>query len=200
MCREGNEIDPIPPVVHGVCVKIQVCKRDSTVSVNYDGYEHYCSEFMIFFLVALHRVVFLRNFEISKKLKDWLSPTMSTSSRHFRQTSRQRSYPYWHPFSKKMEPSILMSPRQRSSLKGLRQTMCLEKMKIRKQRQRTTWGTGMRPTGLYEVRQQIYPNKWDPYKEEIKIPPPHPHKRKNIYYFSHSKDPYFLCPPDWQRS
>jgi hypothetical protein len=40
---------------------------------------------------------------------------------------------------------------------------------------------------------KIYPkNNRDPYKEEIKIPPPHPHKRKNINYFSHSKDPYFL--------
>jgi hypothetical protein len=27
-------------------------------------------------------------------------------------------------------------------------------------------------------------NNQDPYKEEIKIPPPHPHKRKNINYFS----------------
>jgi hypothetical protein len=36
----------------------------------------------------------------------------------------------------------------------------------------------------------------DPYKEEIKIPPPHPQKRKNVNYFPHSKDPYFLCPPE----
>jgi hypothetical protein len=37
---------------------------------------------------------------------------------------------------------------------------------------------------------RIYPkNNRDPYKEEIKIPPPHPHKRKKITYFSHSKDP-----------
>jgi hypothetical protein len=35
-------------------------------------------------------------------------------------------------------------------------------------------------------------NNRDPYKEEIKIPPPHPHKRKKINYFSHSKDPYFF--------
>jgi hypothetical protein len=33
-------------------------------------------------------------------------------------------------------------------------------------------------------------NNRDPYKEEIKIPPPHP--KKKINYFSHSKDPYFL--------
>jgi hypothetical protein len=40
---------------------------------------------------------------------------------------------------------------------------------------------------------KIYPkNNRDPYKEETKIPPPHPHKRKNINHFPHSKDPYFL--------
>jgi hypothetical protein len=33
-------------------------------------------------------------------------------------------------------------------------------------------------------------------KEETKIPPPHPHIRKNINYFSYSKDPYFRCPPE----
>jgi hypothetical protein len=63
-----------------------------------------------------------------------------------------------------------------------------EKMKIRKQRQRTAWGTGMNPTGRYaqmfeERGEPIYPNdNRDPYKEEIKIPPPHPHKRKNMKY------------------
>jgi hypothetical protein len=42
-------------------------------------------------------------------------------------------------------------------------------------------------------KRKIYPNdNRDPYKEEIKIPPPHPDERKNINYFSHSKDPYFL--------
>jgi hypothetical protein len=72
-------------------------------------------------------------------------------------------------------------------------------MQMHKQRQRTAWGTGMNPTGRYahmfEERgeKEIYPkNNRDPYKEEINIPPPHPHKRKSINYFSHSKDPYFL--------
>jgi hypothetical protein len=56
----------------------------------------------------------------------------------------------------------------------------------------------MNPTGRYEHmfeedKRKIYRNdNQDPYKEETKIPPPHPHKRKNINYFSHSKDPYFL--------
>jgi hypothetical protein len=61
----------------------------------------------------------------------------------------------------------------------------------------------MNPTGRYahmfEERgeKQIYQNdNRDPYKEEIKIPPPHPHKRNNINHFSHSKDPYFFCPPE----
>jgi hypothetical protein len=61
----------------------------------------------------------------------------------------------------------------------------------------------MNPTGhyphMFEERgeKEIYPNdNRDPYTEEIKIPPPHPHKRKNINYFSHSKDPYFFCPPE----
>jgi len=75
-----------------------------------------------------------------------------------------------------------------------------EKMQIRKQRQRTAWGTGMNPTGRYvhmfEERGEkaIYPNdNRDPYKvKKTKISPPYPHKRKNINYFSHSKDPYFL--------
>jgi sugar/nucleoside kinase (ribokinase family) len=59
------------------------------------------------------------------------------------------------------------------------------------------------PTGhymyMFEERgeKKIYPNNnRDPYKEEIKIPPPHPHKRKKIDCFSHSKDPYFLFPPE----
>jgi hypothetical protein len=72
-------------------------------------------------------------------------------------------------------------------------------MQMHKQRQRTVWGTGMNPTGLYthmfveRGEKEIYPNdNRNPYKEEIKLPPPHPHKRKNINYFSHSKDPYFL--------
>jgi hypothetical protein len=57
---------------------------------------------------------------------------------------------------------------------------------------------GMNPTGRFphmfeEEKGQIYRNdNRDPYKEEIKIPPPDPYKRKNINYFSHSKDPYFL--------
>ncbi len=83
-------------------------------------------------------------------------------------------------------------------------------IQMRKQRQRTVWWTGMNPTGhyghMFEERgeKEIYPNdKQDPYKEEIKIPPPHPHKRKNnifanskdpYFLYSHSKDPYFLCP------
>jgi hypothetical protein len=38
---------------------------------------------------------------------------------------------------------------------------------------------------------KIYPkNNRDLYKEEIIIPPPHPHERKNINYFPHSKDKY----------
>ena len=75
-----------------------------------------------------------------------------------------------------------------------------EKMQMHKQRQRTTWGTGMNPTGRYahmfegKEKRGFIQNNRDPYKEEIKIPPPYPHKRKNINYFSHSKDPYFLCP------
>jgi hypothetical protein len=54
----------------------------------------------------------------------------------------------------------------------------------------TAWGTGMNPTGRYphmfEERgeKEIYPNNnRDPYKEEIKITPPHPPKRKNINFF-----------------
>jgi hypothetical protein len=56
----------------------------------------------------------------------------------------------------------------------------------------------MNPTGHYaymfegKVRKGFIQNNRDPYKEEIKIPPPYPYKRKNIIYFSHSKDPYFL--------
>jgi hypothetical protein len=47
-----------------------------------------------------------------------------------------------------------------------------------------------------EEKKKIYRNdNRDPYKEEIKISPPDSHKRKNINYFSHSKDPYFLYPP-----
>ena len=81
-----------------------------------------------------------------------------------------------------------------------------EKMQMSKQCQRTTWGTGMNTTGhyayMFEERGEkaIYPNdNRDPYKEETKIPPPHPHKRKNINYFStqrNNKDPYFLYPPE----
>jgi hypothetical protein len=48
-----------------------------------------------------------------------------------------------------------------------------EKMQMRKQCRRTTWGTGMNPTGRYahmfEERgeKEIYPNdNRDPYKEE----------------------------------
>ncbi len=68
---------------------------------------------------------------------------------------------------------------------------------MRKHRQRTTWGTGMNPTGRYEhmfegkVRKKFIQNNRDPYKEEIKIPPPYPHKRKNINYFRHSKGSIF---------
>jgi hypothetical protein len=48
-----------------------------------------------------------------------------------------------------------------------------------------------------EEEKEIYRNdNRDPCKEEIKIPPPYPRKRKNINYFSHSRDPYFLCPPE----
>jgi hypothetical protein len=60
----------------------------------------------------------------------------------------------------------------------------------------------MNPTGRYtdmfeEEEREIYRNdNRDPYKEGMKIPPPHPHKRKNSNYFSHSKDPYFLFPPE----
>jgi hypothetical protein len=48
---------------------------------------------------------------------------------------------------------------------------------------------------MFEERgeNKIHSNKnRDPYKEEIKIRPPYPHKRKNTCYFPHSKDPYFL--------
>jgi hypothetical protein len=62
-------------------------------------------------------------------------------------------------------------------------------MQMRKQSQQTAWGTGMNPTGhyahMFEERgeKEIYPNdKRDPYKQEIKIPPPHQHKRKNIIF------------------
>jgi hypothetical protein len=57
-----------------------------------------------------------------------------------------------------------------------------EKMQMRNPRQRTIWGTTMDPTGRYvhmfEERgeKKIYPNNnRDPYKEEIKSPPPYPH-------------------------
>ncbi len=48
---------------------------------------------------------------------------------------------------------------------------------VRKQRQRTTWGTGMNPTGHYvhmieergEMESRFIQNNRDPYKEEIKI-------------------------------
>jgi hypothetical protein len=44
-----------------------------------------------------------------------------------------------------------------------------------------------------EEKRKFIQNNRDPYyKEEIKIPPPHPHKRKNINFFPHSKYPYFL--------
>ncbi len=47
-----------------------------------------------------------------------------------------------------------------------------------------------------EEKRKFIQNNRDPYyKEEIKIPPPHPHKRKNINFFPHSKYPYFL----WER-
>jgi hypothetical protein len=35
-----------------------------------------------------------------------------------------------------------------------------------------------------ERKKEIYrTDNRDPFKEELKIPPPHPHKRKNINYF-----------------
>jgi hypothetical protein len=81
------------------------------------------------------------------------------------------------------------------------------KMQIHNQRQRTAWGTVMNPTGHYahmfeeRWKKKIYPiDNRDPDEEEIKIPPPYPHKRKKFNYFSHLKDPYFLCPPEWKRS
>jgi hypothetical protein len=44
-----------------------------------------------------------------------------------------------------------------------------------------------------EEKRKFYPNdNRDPYEEEIKIPPPYPHERKKIIYFSYSKDPYIL--------
>jgi hypothetical protein len=62
----------------------------------------------------------------------------------------------------------------------------------------------MNPTGhyayMFEERgeKEIYPNNnRDPYKEEIKIPPPNPYNRKKFYYCSHSKDPYFLSGFPW---
>jgi hypothetical protein len=72
-----------------------------------------------------------------------------------------------------------------------------EKMQKHKQFQRTTWGTEMNPTNYVymfeEEEKDIHRiDNRDPYKEEIKIPPPYPYKRKNINYFCHSKDPYFL--------
>jgi hypothetical protein len=77
------------------------------------------------------------------------------------------------------------------------------KMKIRNHCHQTGWGPGIYPTGQYvnmferKGRMDVYPkNNRDPCKEEIKNPPPHPHKRKNVNYCSHSKDPYFLCPPE----
>ena len=47
------------------------------------------------------------------ELKAWRTPTMATSSRHFRQPPN--SYPCWRPSSKKMETSTWISARQRSS-------------------------------------------------------------------------------------
>jgi streptogramin lyase len=63
-----------------------------------------------------------------------------------------------------------------------------EKIQMYKQPQRTTWGTGMNPTNYVymfeEEEKEIYRiDNRDPYKEEIKIPPPYPYKRKNINYF-----------------
>ena len=51
-------------------------------------------------LLSISGVAFLGNFQ---RLKAWLTQTMATSSRHFRQLSSS------FPFSKKMETSILIS-------------------------------------------------------------------------------------------
>jgi hypothetical protein len=70
-----------------------------------------------------------------------------------------------------------------------------EKMQMRKQSQWTTWELGCPRWTLHahvSERERFIQNNQDPYKGEIKIPPPYPYKRKNINYFSHSKDPYFL--------
>jgi hypothetical protein len=50
-----------------------------------------------------------------------------------------------------------------------------EKVQMHKESQRTTWRTGMNPTGHYanmfkgKVRKKGIQNNRDPYKEEIKI-------------------------------
>jgi hypothetical protein len=44
-------------------------------------------------------------------------------------------------------------------------------------------------------KSKIYPNNnRDPYKEEIKIPPPYPRKRKNINYFFPLEGSIFSLP------
>ena len=83
-------------------------------------------EFMVFCLVTVH--LWGRILGNIQKLKVWLTTTMSTSSRHFRQTPN--SSPCWLSFSKKMETSILISARQRSSLRGPRQTICFTSQNI----------------------------------------------------------------------
>ncbi len=54
-----------------------------------------------------------------------------------------------------------------------------EKMQIHNQRQRTAWGTGKKPdmdfkSTWYMFRRCFIQNNRDSYKEETKIPPPHP--------------------------
>jgi hypothetical protein len=43
-----------------------------------------------------------------------------------------------------------------------------------------------------KVSEEFIQNNRDPHIDEIQTPPPHPDKRKNINYFSHSKDPPWI--------
>ena len=61
-------------------------------------------------------------------------------------------------------------------------------MQIHNQRQRTGWGTGIKPKmdvkhTWYMFKKDSIQNNRDSYKESTKIPPPHPHNR-NFLNFS----------------
>jgi hypothetical protein len=67
-----------------------------------------------------------------------------------------------------------------------------------KQLERTTWGTGMNPTGRYahmfeERGEKEILSKYTQ-TTKIEIPPPYPHKRKNIDFFSPLEGSIFSLP------